>query len=64
MIKSPHFYYRGHEFNPWSGKEDPACHMARAKKKSPFPSLKKKLVFGEGKKGSIGKATAIQMPVP
>ena len=23
--KTPHFQYRGHRFNPWSGNSDPIC---------------------------------------
>ena len=25
VIKTPDFHCRGHEFDPWSGKQDPAC---------------------------------------
>ena len=33
LSKTPHFYYRGHGFDLWSGNQDPTCHTTRPKKK-------------------------------
>ena len=27
------FHCRGHRFDPWSGNQDPACYLAKPKKK-------------------------------
>ena len=34
VAKTPHFYCRGHGFNPWLGNQDPACHMVWPPKKN------------------------------
>ena len=33
VVKTLHFRCKGHGFDPWSGKQDPACCMMGAKKK-------------------------------
>ena len=33
VVKTPLFLCRGHGFEPWSGNEDPICHMAWPKNK-------------------------------
>ena len=33
MVRTLHFHSRGPGFDPWSGNEDPACHVVQPKKK-------------------------------
>ena len=33
MLKTPHFHCRGHGFDSWLGKQDPACRVAWPQKK-------------------------------
>ena len=74
MIKIPHFKKKkrfhtstagGMSSIPGWGKKIPHATWHGDKKKKSFPKLKKKVnIWGVRGKGSIGKATAIQMPVP
>ena len=27
VVRTPRFHCRGHRFDPWSGNQDPSCHM-------------------------------------
>ena len=33
MVKTPNFHCKGDRFNPWSGNEDPMCHVVQPKEK-------------------------------
>ena len=64
VVKTPCFHCRGHGFNPWSGKKDPASRMLWPKRKSSRKQERKNtLPTSFFKKNSLGILLLLPLPL-